>query len=274
LPHDAIDRDIEHITSLGVKIKTNTAVGKDITLEQLHEQYDAVYLSTGLHLGRGLGFDAEQFPGVRQSIDLLREISLGHEIPVPRKAVVIGGGNVAMDIARSLARLQKQHYDTVDIHVLALESEAELPCDREEFIEAQEEGITVSPSYGPKEITYAGEQVTGADFVRCVSVFDEQGRFSPKFDESERIHVEADMVIESIGQGADLSYIPEELKESLAFTPRGRLEISDYGQTSVPWLFAGGDIVRGPDAINGIADGHRAAQGIDAYLSGRPVDDQ
>lgn len=269
LPHEAIDRDIEHIASVGVDIRTNTTVGKDITIDQLHQEYEAVYISTGLHLGRSLGFDAEQYPGVRQAITLLREISLGHEITVPKKAVVIGGGNVAMDIARSIARLQKQTYDMVDVHVLALESEEELPCDREEFEESLEEGITISPSFGPKEITYEGEQVTGADFIRCVSVFDNEGRFAPKFDENERIHVEADMVIESIGQAADLSYLPEERKDSLIFTKRRQVEIDEYGQTSIPWLFAGGDIVRGPDAINGIADGHRAAQGIDKYLTGK-----
>ncbi len=268
LPHEAIDRDIEHIASLGVEIRTNTTVGRDVTLDELHKTYDAVYVSTGLHVGRGLGFDAEKFPGVRQSITMLREIALGRETSVPLKAVVIGGGNVAMDIARTLARLQKQKYGSVDVHVLALESEEELPCDREEFEESLEEGIRISPSYGPKEITHEGDTVTGADFVRCLSVFDEEGRFAPQFDENERVHIEGDMVVESIGQAADLSFITEEYKDSLKMTPRRKIEINESGQTSVPWLFAGGDIVRGPDAINGIADGHRAAQGIEAFLSG------
>lgn len=269
LPHEAVDRDIEHIESVGVEIVTDTTVGRDITLEELHNEYDAVYISTGLHGGRDLGFDAEKYDGVRQAIDLLREISLGNEIPVPKKAVVIGGGNVAMDIARSLARLQNQKFGQVDVHALALESEEELPCDEEELVESREEGIIVSPSFGPKEITYKDGIVTGADFVRCVSVFDEEGRFAPKFDEGEKIHIEADMVVEAIGQAADLSYITGEIEESLTFTPRRKVEVDDNGQTSIPWLFAGGDIVRGPDAINGIADGHRAAQGIDEYLSGR-----
>ena len=223
-------------------------------------------------MGGNLGFEAEKLDGVRQSIDLLREIALNRKVPGAEKLIVIGGGNVAMDIARSIARLQKQKFGTVDVHALALESREELPCDEEELVESTEEGIIVHPSYGPKEISYKGREVTGADFVRCTSVFDGEGRFFPQFDESDRIHINADMVIESIGQAPDMKYIPADVLEDLEFTPRRKVAVDDYGRTSIPWLFAGGDIVRGPDAINGIADGHRAARGIDAFLSGKKTD--
>ena len=111
-----------------------------------------------------------------------------------------------------------------------------------------------------------GRRVTGAAFVRCLSVFDAEGRFSPRFDEARRIEAEADMVVEAVGQAADLSYIPEAIMAELKLTGQKRPEISESGQTSLPWLFAGGDLVRGPDAISGNADGHLAARGIDAYL--------
>lgn len=268
LPHQAIDRDINHILSLGAELKLNTRVGKDITLEQLRDGYDAVYISTGLHLGRNLGFAAEKLPHVVQSIDMLREFILTGEVPVEERIVVIGGGNVAMDIARTMARLQKEKYGEVKITLLSLESEAEMPCDREEFVESQEEGVTVMPGYGPKDIVVEDGRVKRADFIRCLSVFDEQGRFSPKFNEDERIEIEADLVIESIGQASDISYIDEELMSALEKPPRGRIKVDEETQgTSIPWLFAGGDIIKGPDAINGIADGHRAAKGIDEYLS-------
>lgn len=270
LPHEAIDRDINHILSLGAELKLNTRVGKDITLEQLRDNYNAVYISTGLHLGRNLGFAAESLPYVTQSIDMLREFILNGTVPVQKKIVVIGGGNVAMDIARTMARLQMEKFGEVHINLLSLESEEEMPCDREEFIESQEEGVTVRPGYGPKDIIAEDGKITKVVFTKCVSVFDAEGRFSPKFNEDERIEIETDMVIESIGQASDITYITKDIMDKLDKNPRGRIQVNqDTQQSSVPWLFAGGDIIKGPDAINGIADGHRAAKGIDTYLSGK-----
>ncbi len=268
LPFEAIDRDVDHILSLGAELKLNTRVGKDVQLTELRDNFDAVYISTGLHLGRNLGFPAEKLPYVRQSIDLLREIELGQEVEVPEKIVVIGGGNVAMDIARTMARLQMQKYGKVTVDMFALESMDILPADKEEIEESQEEGIKIHPSYGPKDIVTENNRVTKAVFVRCTSVFDENGRFSPQFDEKDLFEIETDMVIESIGQSEDRSYLPEEILKDLKYTERRKIAVNQNQQTSIPWLFAGGDITKGPDAINGIADGHRAAKGIDEFLSG------
>jgi len=268
LPFEAIDRDVDHILSLGAELKLNTRVGKDVQLTELRDNFDAVYISTGLHLGRNLGFPAEKLPYVRQSIDLLREIELGQEVEVPEKIVVIGGGNVAMDIARTMARLQMQKYGKVTVDMFALESMDILPADKEEIEESQEEGIKIHPSYGPKDIVTENDRVTKAVFVRCTSVFDENGRFSPQFDEKDLFEIETDMVIESIGQSEDRSYLPEEILKDLKYTERRKIAVNQNQQTSIPWLFAGGDITKGPDAINGIADGHRAAKGIDEFLSG------
>jgi glutamate synthase (NADPH) small chain len=270
LPHEAIDRDIEHIISLGVEIRCNTRVGEDISLEELHTSFDAVFISTGLHLGRGLKFEAEKLPSVVQAITFLRDVALGKDVSVPEELIVIGGGNVAMDAARTAARLQKMRYGKVGVHLYSLESRDIIPCDEEEFIESQEEGVKVNPGWGPKEIftegETEGEKVRGMKFVRCIRVFNEEGRFAPEFDEEDSLHIDGDMVIEAIGQASDMGYIPEETMKDLTLTPRRQVEVGENGQTSIPWLFAGGDIVHGPDAIHGIADGHAAAKGIDAYL--------
>lgn len=272
LPDQALDRDIDHVLSLGTELRLNTRVGKDIALAELKKKYDAVYISTGLHLGRGLKFEAEKLPYVRQSIDLLRECRLAAKGPwldrIPEHMTVIGGGNVALDIARTMARLQKQKFGKVKIDLLCLESREEMPADEEEIIEGMEEGIKVHPSYGPKDIVVEKGRVTGVEFIKCLSVFDEEGRFSPKFDEGQKLTIETGYVVESIGQGADISYIPEKIRKQLEFTPAGQFKVNEDGQTSLPWLFAGGDIVRGPDIITAVADGHLAARGIDRYLSG------
>jgi glutamate synthase (NADPH/NADH) small chain len=188
---------------------------------------------------------------------------------VPEKVVIIGGGNVAMDITRSMARLQKIKYGKVQVLATSLESEEEMPADREEVVEAREEDAVIDPGWGPKEIEIVDGKIKGLHVVKVLSVFDEDRRFNPKFDEDNKKFFEADMVVESIGQAPDLSYISEELKEKLELGPRGRYLLNEYNQTSVDWLFAGGDIVVGPDVIHGIADGHKAAVGIDNFLQNK-----
>jgi glutamate synthase (NADPH/NADH) small chain len=267
LPYDQLDKDINYILSLGVEIKYNVTIGKDITLEELHNQYDAVFSGTGLHMGRSTRVPGTDHPKVYQAVDLLRDIVLGKEIPLEENIVVIGGGNVAMDITRSLARLQKQKYGKVGVLATSLESEDIMPADREEVVEAREENAVIDPGWGPVEIETEGDKVKGLHVVKCVSVFDENRRFAPKFDESQKKFFPADMVVESIGQGMDLSYLSEAFKEQLDMDQRGRILVNDDFQTSAGWLFAGGDIIQGPDVIHGIANGHKAAMGIDKYLS-------
>jgi glutamate synthase (NADPH/NADH) small chain len=268
LPYDQIDKDINYIESLGVEIKYNTPVD-DTMFKKLSEEYDAVFIGTGLHLGRSTRVPGSDHPHVFQSIDLLREITEGKEIMVPEKVVIIGGGNVAMDITRSMARLQKIKYGKVQIITTSLESEEEMPADREEVIEAREEGATINPGWGPKEIEIVDGKIKGLHVVKVLSVFDEDHRFNPKFDENEKNFFEGDMVVESIGQGADMTYLPEDIKSKMEFNQRGRIIINDYHQTSIDWLFVGGDMVVGPDVIHGIANGHKAAIGIDHYLKNK-----
>jgi glutamate synthase (NADPH/NADH) small chain len=267
LPYDQINKDIDYILSLGVEIKYNTNIGTDITLEQLHADNDAVFAGTGLHLGRSTRIPGSDHKNVYQSVDLLRDIVTGAPVPVEKKVVVIGGGNVAMDITRSMARLQMEKYGEVNVIATSLEDEEHMPADREEVVEAREEGCTIIPGYGPQEVMIEDGKVVGLRVWKCLSIFDETGAFNPKFDESDERVFEGDMVVESIGQGMDLSYLKGETKESLEFGPRGRVQTDDNFQTSLPWLFMGGDIIQGPDVIHGIANGHRAAMAIDDFLN-------
>jgi glutamate synthase (NADPH/NADH) small chain len=269
LPYDALDKDVKYIESLGVEIRYNQTVGKDITLDQLNKDFDAVFAATGLHLGRSTRIPGTDHADVYQAADLLRDITLGKELPVMEKIVVIGGGNVAMDITRTLARLQNQKFGKVSVIATSLESEEEMPADREEIVEAREEGAQVIPGWGPTSIKIVDGKVVGLNVVKCTSVFDQERRFSPKFDESDTNFFEGDMVVESIGQGMDLSYISGEIKDNLKLDPRGRIVVDNYYQSSIEWLFVGGDIIKGPDVINGIANGHKAAMGIDKYLNSK-----
>lgn len=269
LPYDALDKDVKYIESLGVEIRYNQTVGKDITLDELNKDFDAVFAGTGLHLGRSTRIPGTDHADVYQAVDLLRDVTLGKELPVMQKIVVIGGGNVAMDITRTLARLQNQKFGKVSIIATSLESEDEMPADREEIAEAREEGAQVIPGWGPTSIKIVDGKIVGLNVVKCTSVFDEERRFSPKFDESDTNFFEGDMVVESIGQGMDLSYISGEIKDNLKLDPRGRIVVDKYYQSSIKWLFVGGDIIKGPDVINGIANGHKAAIGIDRYLNSK-----
>ncbi len=266
LPYDQIDKDINYILSLGVKIHYNVNVGKDITLDKLGEDFDAVFAGTGLHLGRSTRIEGSDHENVYQSIELLRKITQGEKIHVAEKIVVIGGGNVAMDITRSLARLQKQLYGKVQIITTSLETEAKMPADREEVVESREEGADVIPGWAPQRIEIENGEIKGLHVVQCMSLFDATGNFNPQCNMDNARFFEGDMVVESIGQGMDLSYIKEPLKDGLEMGPRGRIKVNSDFQTSVPWLFMGGDIIQGPDVIHGIANGHKAAMGIDKFL--------
>lgn len=267
LPYDQIDKDIDYILSLGVEIKYNVNVGKDITLDQLHNDYNAVFAGTGLHMGRSTRIEGTDNKYVFQAVDLLRDITLGKKVHLEKKIVVIGGGNVAMDITRSLARLQCREYGKPDILATSLETEDKMPADSEEVVEAREEDAVIMPGWSPQRIEIKEGRIKGLHVAQCLSLFDETGKFNPQCNLDNKKFFEADMIVEAIGQGMDLSYLTEDVKEHLEMGPRGRIQVNDHFQTSVPWLFMAGDIIQGPDVIHGIANGHKAAKGIDKYLS-------
>ena len=269
LPYDALDHEIGVITGLGVEMKLGTRVGTDVSMETLRESHDAVLLTIGLHLGRSTRIPGSEGQGVGKAVEMLRQITEGEAFEVPRRAVVIGGGNVAMDIARSLARLQKQQHGAVGMTVTALEDFAHFLADPEEVKEAREEGIALFDARGPQEITRdADGRVTGLRTWAVTSIFDAQGRFAPAYDPADERHHEGDMVIEAIGQMADIGLLGPALTEDLTWN-RGRIAVDEDGRTNQSWLWAGGDCVRGPDVVHAVADGHRMAASIAAAFAAK-----
>ncbi len=268
LPDEALDREISQIEAMGVEIKLNCEVGQDKKWKDLKQETDAIIIATGFPTGRSTRIDKTNNPNVRLAITMLNEIRLGKEIDVHRKIAVIGGGNVAMDIARSMARLQKDKFGEVDITVTSLESREEMPADDEEIEEGKEEGIVFKPGRSPLEVKIEDEKVRGLEVCRCLSVFDENGRFSPKVDKNIRECFPATMVIEAIGQAADYSFLTEN-EQNLLNIHRGTLMIKDGYQTGMENIFVAGDIVNGPDVIHAIADGHKAAQEMDTWFFGK-----
>ena len=265
LPYARLDADIAVIEAMGVEIRCNTRIGSDITLDQLHADFDAVLLGLGLQLGRSTRIPNAEHPNVLRAVDLLRDITDGRPVEVPRRAVVIGGGNVAMDIARSLARLQRQRHGAVGMTVCAMEDFAHFLADAEELKEAREEGIEVLDSRGPLECVVQDGRLVGLRSARVISIFDEQHRFAPRYDDADsRLH-DGDAVIEAIGQTTDSGLLGDALTETLEWQ-RGRLLVDAGCRTSQPWLWAAGDMVHGPDVVHAVADGHQAARSIHRYL--------
>jgi NADPH-dependent glutamate synthase beta subunit-like oxidoreductase len=253
LPDYALDRDIDHILALGIKVETGVKAGTDVSIAELRERHDAVVVTTGLQLSRALpipGTDAQQ---VLAALPFLEAAASGERPKIGPRVVVVGGGNVAMDVARTAVRLGAEQVD-----VVCLENAEEMPASDHEVDEAAEEGIRVHCSWGPTAVAVEEGGVCGLDAKRCVSVFDENRRFSPTFDESTTNRFEADTVIFSTGQGADVADFGLEL------TPRGGIQVDqDTLHTSEPGVYAAGDVVRGPSrVIDAIAEGHNVAARI------------
>ncbi|OEJ65327.1 FAD-dependent oxidoreductase [Magnetovibrio blakemorei] len=275
LPYDAMDRDIGVIEAQGVDIRCNTRIGPNndmgITMDQLKQDYDATVLAIGLHLGRSTRIPGAEHANVTKAVDLLRDITDGKTFDVPRTAVVIGGGNVAMDIARSVARLQKQTYGEVNMTVTALEDRAHFLADPDEVKECGEEGIEIIDARGPQQMVIdENGNLRGLKTWRVVSIFDDQGRFAPSYDETDECLHEGEMVIEAIGQASDVSLLGEALTEALEWN-RGRLKVDGDGRTSLPWLWSGGDCVNGPDVVHAVADGHRVAKSVHGFFAQQEV---
>jgi NADPH-dependent glutamate synthase beta subunit-like oxidoreductase len=261
LPKEVLDVEIEHMRDLGVEIKTNIAVGKDLLFDDLLKEYKAVFIATGTHRSRKLRVEGEDMEGVVHALDLLRQVSLRKRPTLGERVIVVGGGNVAMDAARTALRLGAK-----EVLLACLESREEMPAHEWEIREALLEGVALNVSFGPKEILGDGKKVTGIKLIRCVSVFDENGMFNPSFDETVTKVLEVDTVILAIGQAPDLSFLGEKLDvlggRTIAVDPLTM-------ETVLPGVFAGGDAVSGPaTVIEAVAAGKIAAASINCYLRG------
>jgi len=266
LPRKIVEMEIESIKKLGVEIKLNMPVGKDgLSFEDLSNKgYKAIFLAVGAHRSMKLGIKGEELEGVYQGLSFLKDVNLGKKVEVGKKVVVIGGGNVAMDVALTARRLGAQ-----EVHMVCLEhSKEEMPAYDDDIEQAMEEDIKIEMAWGPRTILGSKGKVNGVEFKCCESVFDEDGKFNPLFNETRTKSIDADMVITAIGQTTDLSFLPEDKKFNI--TGRGTFDVDARSLgTNIPGVFVGGDAVRGPARmIDAIADGKRAAMAVDYYLRG------
>jgi formate dehydrogenase beta subunit len=304
LPRDVLQAQVREILDLGPELRLNMRLGKDFTLADLRSQgYKAILLAFGLHRSRDLNIPGNDLDGVVKGIDFLLNVNLGYRFSIGKKVIVIGGGNVAIDVARSaLRQQQKLTLETLsssllpdslsesemsvamkelmdvsraalrmgarEVQLVCLESREEMPAFGEEIEEGMEEGLKIHPSLGPKRFVGADGKLTGLETIRCTSVFDANHRFNPVFEEGSESVMACDTAILAIGQASDLSFLKPE--DGVETTRQGTIKIDPESlMSTAPGIFAAGDIAFGPRLIiSAVADGKRAAEGIDRYLRG------
>ncbi len=288
LPRALIQLEVNAILSLGVELRTNARLGRDFMLGDLKKEgYSAIFLGVGAMRSRELAIPGVELDGVLRGVDYLLNINLGYKVEMGQNIVVIGGGNVALDVARTAARggeqvnLQRNlsivqaldvarsaiRFGAREVTVCSLESETEMPAAKDEIEEAEREGIRFLHRVGPKRLMGEKGTVTGVEFLKVSRVFDEMGRFSPQFIEGSESIFPTDTVIVAIGQTGDFSFLrPEDRIE----TRGGRVVIDpDTLATTAPGVWTGGDAAFGPRiAINAVADGKKAARSIDEHFRG------
>ncbi len=304
LPRSVVEAQVREILECGdVTLKLNSAAGRDFTISELRGQgFDAVVIAVGAHRSRDLSIPGVDLDGVHKGIDFLLNANLGYRFSIGQRVAVIGGGNVAMDVARSAVReVLKQHRtggeglvpneenvaavatrEMVDVSlsalrmgarevsIVCLEHREEMPAAVEEIEEAETEGVTLRDGRGPKRVLGRDGKVIGLETVRTKAVFDARGKFNPTFEEHSESVIECDTVILAIGQAPRLDFVHPE--DGVDVSARG-LIVADPRtlMTSAPGVFAGGDCVFGPRLIiDSVGDGKRIAAGIDEYLTGRP----
>jgi formate dehydrogenase beta subunit len=303
LPRDVVEAQVREILETGdITLKLNYAAGRDFMISDLRKQgFDVVVIAVGAHRSRDLSIPGVDLDGVHKGIDFLLNVSLGYKFTIGKKVIVIGGGNVAMDVARSAAReVVRQHAAGVqdaepsqenvaavaaremvdislsalrmgarEVHIVCLERRDEMPAALEEIEEAEAEGIILHPGLGPKRVVGVGGAVAALETLQTKWVFDQNKRFNPAFYEGSESQIACDTVIMAIGQAPRLDFLKPE--DGVELSPRGLIAVNPQTlMTSANGIFAGGDCVFGPRLIiDSVADGKRAAVGIDEYLRGQ-----
>jgi formate dehydrogenase (NADP+) beta subunit len=290
LPRELIKLEINAILNLGVELKLGMRLGRDLSMSDLRRQgFRAIFLAPGAQRSRDLEIPGADLDGVLKGVDFLLNVNMGYRVELGRRVLVVGGGNVAVDVARSVLRTPVRddivnptvnivtafdvarsaiRFGAKEVLIVCLETLESMPADREEIREAQREGIVIHAGRGPQRILGDGGRVTGLETIECASIFDEQGRFRPTFRPGTELPIAADTVVLAIGQACDLSFLQPE--DEVAVTPRGTIQVDRKTMaTTAPGIYAGGDAAFGPRvAIEAIADGKRAAASIAAYLRG------
>lgn len=286
LPREVVDLEIQSVLALGPTLKLSHALGRDFTTADLRRDFDAVFIAIGTYRSRNLNVEGEEFDGVLRAVDFLININLdGYNLDLGKRIVVIGGGNVAMDVARTaartghvtqsggdmdvaldVARAVRRLGATKEVCCLVVEDRNEMMADPFEVAAAKEEGIVIYHHIAPKRIIGSNGHATGVETLNVARAFDEKGRFNPQIIPNTEKTWACDSVIVSIGQTGELAWVKPE--DGLEVTPRGTLAVDkETLMTTAPGVFAGGDIAFGPRLIiNAVADGQHAARGIHAYL--------
>jgi NADH-quinone oxidoreductase subunit F len=264
LPRDVVKAEVGIIERLGVEIRTNTRVGRDISFDEIRKDYDAVFIATGCHVSQKMGVEGEGIEGVYGGTEFLRAVNLGEKIALDRDVIVVGGGNTAIDAARTALRL-----GAANVTILYRREQEDMPAHREEVEEALDEGVHIRFLVAPKRIIGENGRVTAVEcHSMALGAFDRSGRRQPMPREGSNFTLKADAVIAAIGQAADLGFMNGAGKH---LAPEGSITINaDTQETVLAGVFAGGDLVSGPwDIVNAVAAGHRAAEAIDGALRAR-----
>lgn len=286
LPRELIDLEIQAILALGPTLRLRQALGRDFALADLRRDFDAVFIGIGTYRSRRLNIDGEELDGVLRAVDFLINVNLGgYNLDLGRRILVVGGGNVAMDVARTAARLGQPAQSggdvetaldvartaarlgtTEEVHCLVVEDRQEMLADPLEVEEAEAEGIVVHNHVAPRRILGESGEAAAVETLAVARAFDEQGRFNPQLVPNSERRWDCDSVIVAIGQTGELSWVRPE--DGLEVTRRGTLQVDSATlATTAPGVYAGGDIAYGPRLIiNAVADGQRAARSIHAYL--------
>jgi NADPH-dependent glutamate synthase beta subunit-like oxidoreductase len=259
LPKEVVRSQTRAFERMGIQFKLGTKVGaKGTTMRDLRKKYAVVFIATGAWRQKTLTIDKSEL--LTSGMDFLISVAQGRREPPRGRVLIIGGGSVAVDVAMSALRLGAR-----DVTMACLEEREVMPAIPEDLAEALEEGVKVLPGWGPHRVLALNGAVTGMELMRCISVFDEEGRFCPSFDPSEKHTVEADEIILAIGQSADLTFVDKSLKRERDLIAVDR----ETTATNRDGVFAGGDVTSGPaSVIEAIAAGRTAAQAIDSYLGG------
>ena len=268
LPQDVLEKEIQAVLSPGIELRTNQKLGVDYEIDQLKQEgFEAVFVAVGAQLSRRIDLEGSELNDVHWGVEFLADVTDGKNIAVKDRVVVIGGGNVAVDVALTALRLGAK-----EVKLACLESREEMPANPWEIEQAREEGVEMLYSWGPDKITANSGNATGIELVRCTSVFDEEGNFCPYFDDTKK-NIETDQVILAIGQASETAFCRDFcFLDDQASLPvnNGLITIDNTTQeTEMKGVFAGGDAANGPaTVIEAIAAGRRAAISIDTYLGG------
>jgi indolepyruvate ferredoxin oxidoreductase alpha subunit len=267
LPRDILKNETGIMEKLGVEVKLNTRIGTDFKLSDLKKDYDAVFVAVGAHKGRGLGVENSSVTGVVDGAEFLYRINVGEKVPLVEKVVIVGGGNVAIDCARTCVRLGFK-----DVNIVYRRSRAEMPAITEEVAEAEREGVKMQLLAGPKQVLAKDDKVTGIECVRMeLGEPDESGRRRPVPVAGSEFIIETDLIIAAVGEQPDLQFMAEEAASAVV---DGFIKVDPVTlETGMNGVFAGGDAVTGPaSVIDALAAGRKAAISIDRYLRGEPLD--